>query len=115
VPHVPGMGPGAAVSSCVEEVRLTKAIVDALGVWAARNNTGTAKGGRLRFGLGVGSSDVVACVGGRFLALEVKMPGQRPKPEQVEWSNRIRFVGGRYVVAETVEDALHVVCGMLEG
>lgn len=41
-----------------------------------------------------GVPDILACVKGRFIAIEVKRPKQKPKPIQVAWINAIICAGG---------------------
>lgn len=77
-------------------------------VW--RNNTGVLKDARgipVRFGLAVGSADLVGIVApsGRFLAVEVKMPNGRLTPEQEAWLATVRRFGGIAEVARSIEDA----------
>jgi hypothetical protein len=61
-----------------------------------RQNTGATKGGRVRFGLCKGSSDIIGWerIGGRFVAIEVKVPGKEPSPEQHEFLARVNAAGG---------------------
>lgn len=98
-----------------EEARLQNQILLALGalpgvaVW--RNNVGQAieRGRRVRYGLAVGSADLIACVDGRFCAIEVKTPTGRVRPEQKRWLEAVRKIGGVAVVARSVGDALEAV------
>lgn len=52
-----------------------------------------------------GIPDVIACVDGRFVALEVKQPGGRPTALQTATLEKIRAAGG---VAEVVTSAAQV-------
>lgn len=86
------------------------------GVWAARNNTGLlrdARGVPVRYGLGVGSADIVGCVlmglYGRMLALEVKREGKRPTADQSMWLARVRRVGAYAAIVCSVDEALRAV------
>ena len=79
-----------------------------LGLVLWRNNTGLAVDGlrRIRYGLAVGSSDLVGILvpEGRFVALEVKAPGKRPTPEQERFLDLVRRSGGFAAVVRSVED-----------
>jgi hypothetical protein len=82
-----------------------------------RNNTGTATasdGSRIRFGLCVGSSDLIGVSpDGRFLAVEVKTPTGRVRPEQVAFIEAVVAAGGIAGIARSVEDAVALIasCG----
>ena len=107
-----------------ETQNLTRPIEAALnalpGVWAARNNSGAlpamVAGGRVgmvRYGLGIGSADIVGSVAvlGRAIAfaLEVKVPGKKPKPEQAAWAEAMRRKAWVVETVHSVEEALAVV------
>lgn len=99
----------------MREAQLQRQILLALGalpgvrVW--RNNVGEAvfKGRRVRYGLAIGSADLIACVDGRFCAIEVKGPSGHVRPEQERWLAAVRRIGGVAVVARSVDDALEAV------
>lgn len=99
------------------ETVLSNAIRDALawepGLLLWRNSTGVFRApgiGRVHAGLPSGSADLIgvlrvsaqirsvdltyACTLGRFIALEVKLPGQRADPHQEAWLQSVRNVGG---------------------
>lgn len=81
-------------TNIVQECRLAASECGAI-VW--RNNTGALKdqNGRLvKYGLCVGSSDLIGIYQGRFLAMEVKVPGKKPRPEQITFINAIIKAGG---------------------
>jgi hypothetical protein len=71
-----------------------------------RNNTGRLpnENGRLvKFGLAEGSSDLIGIVSvetingmpiGRFFALEIKKPGERPTKAQARFLDLVRSMGG---------------------
>lgn len=96
------------------EAELLRAILVALGarpeVRLFRNNVGLARdatGRHVRFGLAVGASDLVGIVAphGRFLALEVKSPKGRVRPEQEAFLEMIRGLGGVGRVVRSVAEA----------
>lgn len=77
-----------------------------------RNNVGMATltdGTTLRYGLAVGSADLVGVCAGRFFALEVKGPKGRVSDEQKQWIALVRSKGGFAAVVRSVEDALAAV------
>jgi hypothetical protein len=77
-----------------------------------RNNVGSlewAPGKRLNYGLGVGSADLIGIVSGRFVALEVKRPGEKQSVDQVRWGKCVGDCGGAYAVVHSVAEALEYV------
>lgn len=52
-----------------------------------------------------GLPDLVCCIQGLFVGIEVKQPGQNPTARQVFVHNLIRRSGGHVVVAHSVEEA----------
>ncbi len=79
-----------------------------------RNSVGGLydKNGRfVRYGLGVGSSDLIGLFRGRFLAIEVKRPGGKRSPEQINFIEVIRRAGGLAGFAESVEQAQAILNG----
>lgn len=78
------------------------------GIISWRNNTGALKdkdGRLIRYGLCPGSSDIIGIMpDGRFLAIEVKKPGKKPTPEQLNFIEAIRRHGGIAGVVHGVED-----------
>jgi hypothetical protein len=81
------------------------------GIDAWRNNTRRIRvGGRLmEFGK-KGSSDIIGLLrGGRFLAIEVKAPGEHPTREQKEFLDMVRRRGGVAILAYSLEDVTSVL------
>lgn len=76
---------------------------------AWRNNTGAK--GRVRFGLGVGSADIICCVGpyGRFVAFEAKARDGRLSEAQKDWGRALQICGGLYWVIYEPEDVIRGV------
>lgn len=97
----------------MSETQLVSAILAALelepGVVAWRNNSG--KRGRVSFGLGKGSADIIACVGpyGRFLGLEAKVADGVLSNDQGAWRDNVCRNGGCYCVVRSVEAARRAV------
>jgi len=81
------------------------------GAWAERINSGTqviedhAGKRRVFRGAKKGTSDILACwPGGLFIAVEAKLRGKKPKPEQNAFLARIREIGGLAIVAYSPQD-----------
>lgn len=94
------------------ETIISKAISDALAFDPAvrlwRNNCGVVrKGGRfIRFGLCVGSSDLIGLIASRFAALEVKAPkGSVTTEEQHQFIADVRALGGFACIVHSVDEA----------
>lgn len=62
-----------------------------------------------RFGLGVGSPDLLCVVGGVALFLELKTEDGRVEDEQVRWHDMARARGVRVEVVRSVEEAREAV------
>ena len=63
----------------------------------------------VKYGLGVGSADVIVCHGGRFVALEFKAPGGQQSDEQRTWQGWVERAEGAYRVVRTVDEAVEAV------
>ena len=93
------------------ESDLMHAIHDTLvraGVTLWRNNCGIAtwdNGARTRYGLGVGSADLVGIWRGRFVAIEVKATTGQTEAQKC-WQRAVDQAGGLYIVARSVEEAI---------
>lgn len=89
-----------------------------------RNNTGALPaigvgGGRfpMRFGLGVGSPDIIGILrpNGRLFGLEIKSATGKLSKEQVAWHKAANEAGAYVAVARSVEDAeRHLTLAMNE-
>ena len=88
-----------------DAIRLALASEPGLVLW--RNNVGVAehRGVRVRYGLAVGSADLVGCLDGRFVALEVKTATGRVAPEQKLWLDLVRRYGGFAAIVRSVDEA----------
>ena len=79
-------------------------------VW--RQNTGVLpdiSGRPIRFGLCVGSSDIVGlCPDGKFLAVEVKTAIGQPTDAQVRFLDAVRRQGGRAGIARSGAEAVAI-------
>ena len=56
-----------------------------------------------------GVSDLIGSYRGRFLAVEVKLPGGKPTAEQTAFLNEIKASGGIAILAYSVEDVKEVI------
>lgn len=83
-----------------DEIRAALGAIEGLVLW--RNNVGLAKHfdpkthetQTVRYGLANGSADLIGLLNGRFVALEVKRPGELPTAEQQQWLQLVRNNGG---------------------
>ena len=51
-----------------------------------------------------GNPDIICCLNGRFMAIEVKQPGKRPTELQSLKMDKIRAAGGVAFVACSIDD-----------
>ncbi|MCL2007417.1 MAG: VRR-NUC domain-containing protein [Treponema sp.] len=81
--------------------------LEARGIYHWRNNTGAVRigpGRFMRFGK-VGSSDILGILrGGRFLCVECKAPNGRLSPEQKQFLDDIRGLGGLALVVRSWQE-----------
>ena len=77
-----------------------------------RNNVGKLPdrlGRWVTYGLGIGSSDLIGINRGRFVAIEVKLPGQKPTVAQQDFIDMIHKLGGQAGAAYSVADAIAIL------
>ncbi len=55
-------------------------------------------------GMGAMTLDILACLNGRFIGIEVKRPGGKPTARQVLCINAIKAAGGAAFVATSAAD-----------
>jgi hypothetical protein len=78
--------------------------------WRNSNMTGRMPSGYYAHaGLPKGSADIICCVKGKFLALEVKMPGKQPSEEQEKWGAEVTEAGGVYEIVHCINEAVDAV------
>jgi hypothetical protein len=58
-----------------------------------------------------GTSDILACIRGQFIAIECKDGRGKPTPEQVEFLERVRSAGGIGLVAWSLDDVIMEIEG----
>jgi hypothetical protein len=95
-----------------------EAVADALrvhGALVSRNNVGVAtwrNGARTRYGLGLGSGDLVVCARGRYIEIECKANGAQSEA-QVCRARAVEQAGGTYLLVragvDSVEDVVRRV------
>ena len=101
----------------MRESVLVKQLLDYLktvGIPAWRQNQGAmvaSYGGRsrfIRFSSAKGASDILGIIppDGRMLAVEAKMPGNKPSPDQVAFLANIKASGGLAVLAYSLDDLI---------
>jgi penicillin-binding protein-related factor A (putative recombinase) len=90
--------------------------LSSIGAICWRNNTGAykAEGRYVRYGLCVGSSDIIGIYKGRFLAVEVKRPQGRVTKEQKNFIRIVNEMGGIGFVARCKEDIKKYILGIDE-
>lgn len=98
-----------------DEIRLALSDEPGLVLW--RNNSGVAehRGQRVRYGLAVGSADLIGCLDGRFIALEVKTAVGRASLEQRQWLDLVRRHGGFAAVVRSVDEARAAIARARKG
>lgn len=78
-------------------LQLVRLRASQLGATVWRNNVGKLqdRNGRwVTYGLCVGSSDIIGIFNGRFVAIECKIPGKHPTPEQAAFLSAVNKAGG---------------------
>ncbi len=75
------------------------------GSIVVKDNNGT----RVFKGAEKGTSDIIALYRKNFLAIEVKMPGKKPSPEQKLFLDQVWECGGIGLVAYSVNDVLDLL------
>lgn len=92
-------------------IRVALAAMPGVLVW--RNNVGVDADHGVRYGLGVGSADLVGIVmvrgHGVFAGWEVKVPGRKLREEQRRWIDTVRRFGGIAGRVESPEEAIALV------
>lgn len=117
------MGKGRSPATLERDVLV--ACLDALavcGIPADRQNTGAmlnAKGKLVRFGQR-GNADITATIprgphAGKRLEIEVKRPGERPRPEQYERGRRVLDAGGFWIWTDDPIRLANALRRLLEG
>jgi hypothetical protein len=51
-----------------------------------------------------GVSDILACIKGRFVAIEVKRPGNKPSAVQLQFITAVNSIGGLAFWADNLQD-----------
>lgn len=104
----------------MSEHPLQSALLDGLnrlpGIRAYRNNTGSIrKSGRfIEYGLRayrkeVGGADLILCVSGLMVGLEIKDKGERPTKEQYAWGAALEAAGGIWIWGDDLQTIVNRV------
>lgn len=83
-----------------------KEALQRMGIFVCSNTLG---GRTYSTGLGPGSSDLVCCIRGRWVSMEIKTQTGVPAANQLAWAENLRESGGFYFVVRSVQDALEAV------
>lgn len=59
-----------------------------------------------------GIADIIVVDNGKFIALEVKRPGAKLRPEQAEWGLKVIKAGGNYIKVTSVEEAISAIVAL---
>lgn len=99
---LPNVAPARTHTQLVRDILVD---ISPLGLFW-ENNTGALpdRYGRLvRYGL-KGSSDILGCLKGRFIGIEVKVGADRQRKEQSAFQRAVEAAGGIYILARSVAD-----------
>ncbi|MGE4259238.1 MAG: VRR-NUC domain-containing protein [Candidatus Babeliales bacterium] len=88
---------------------------DGIILW--RNNIGVAfHNYPIYYGVGGnGGADLIGIVDGIFLAIEVKIPGEKPSENQENFLQQVRANGGIAIVASDYEDVKRGINDVIPG
>ena len=81
------------------------------GVMMHRTNTGAARmesGRMVQFGV-PGTPDIVGCVRGRYVGIELKAARGRQSPGQVRFQAACEAAGGQYILARSVDEVMRAL------
>ena len=82
------------------------------GCFVLRSNAGIyfdSQGNRITIGF-PGLSDLIGCTPeGRFFALEVKLPGEKPRQNQINFLNAMKQYGAIAGWCTSVEEAINIL------
>ncbi len=84
-------------------------IVEALRRMGVFVRTNTLSGRTWTSGMGPGSSDLVCCVAGKWVSLEVKTAKGVAQANQLAFAEELREAGGVYAIVRSPQEAIDVV------
>lgn len=97
----------------MKESEIQKAIIEYLTlkrVFHYRNNSGGFKNEKTnhfyRFGT-PGSPDIVCVFKGQYVGIEVKKPGGKQNPNQIQFQKDLEKAGGMYVLAYSLDEVIN--------
>jgi hypothetical protein len=101
------------VSELIQVVNPIIQYITMMGGIAIRINSGVipveGKKTRMFRGAPAGTSDIIGCWRGRFLAIECKLTGNKPTALQLEFLERVQAAGGIGIVAYSIDDVIKVL------
>lgn len=100
-----------------DAIRGALSLEPGLLIWRNSNGVFRARGFVVHAGLPSGSADLIGVLGpaGRFVAIEIKMPGQKADLHQAQWLEGVRRAGGFACVVTSVEEARAAIKRAREG
>jgi hypothetical protein len=54
-----------------------------------------------------GSPDIICVIKGQYVGIEVKRPGGKQNPNQLQFQKDLENSGGKYILAYSLDDVLH--------
>ena len=82
-------------------------------IFCYRQNSGagiTPSGRFIRYGK-VGSPDIIAVIGGKYIGIECKIGKGRQSPSQIEFQEKLENAGGEYWIVRQLEDLEGIIKG----
>jgi len=79
------------------------------GMFWRANCGGGFKNGRPLIANPAGTADILGCVNGKFVAIEVKQVGNKQSEIQRLWQSKVESAGGLYAVVYSVGEAVELV------
>ena len=67
----------------------------------------------ISIGLLPGVSDLICTVAGRFVFFEVKRPGEKQRPKQIDFEKRIKKIGYDYFIVESLAQFQNIILHLL--
>ena len=90
------------------KIKVCAALGARRGIVLMNNPVGFDPERKITYGLAKGSADLIACIYGRFVGLEVKTGSGERSKEQEAWALAITNVGGVVAEVRSVQDAVDI-------
>lgn len=100
-------------STLLQQIRLALGQIPECDFQRLSQGFADVGGRKFRVGMTPGAADLIGCVLGRFVGLEVKTSTGRESEDQIRWRNRMLRVGAVVATVRSVSDALAVVHGVI--